>query len=116
MFRASKDSLDSLSRTDVQQQWGRVAASTLYEPRPIKTFCHVQRQKKFPEGVQKEILKQLDEGAPDSALAKHKKRVQKQRILQQTSNGSDAPRILGTLFIQDHTTSTLGNYATFQFL
>lgn len=51
------------------------------------------RQKKFPEVVQKEILKQLVEGAPDSALAKHKKRVRKQHILQQTSNGSDAPCI-----------------------
>ncbi|KAH6926655.1 hypothetical protein HPB50_020879 [Hyalomma asiaticum] len=72
--RTSKDSLDLLSCTDVQQQWGRTASSCLYEPRPVNTFCHVQRptQKEFPEDIQKEILKELIDAAPESALAKHK--------------------------------------------
>ncbi|KAH6935841.1 hypothetical protein HPB50_010804 [Hyalomma asiaticum] len=72
--RTSKDSLDLLLCTDVQQQWGRTASSCLYEPRPVNTFCHVQRptQKEFPEDIQKEILKELIDAAPESALAKHK--------------------------------------------
>ncbi|KAL1467594.1 hypothetical protein MTO96_042055 [Rhipicephalus appendiculatus] len=77
--RTSATSLDSLSCTDVQQQWGRASAASLYKPRPISLFCHVEQPqpRSFPEDIQAQIRKELIEAAKDSALAKHKTRTRK---------------------------------------
>lgn len=82
----------------------------------MNTFCHVQRptQKEFPEDIQKEILKELIDAAPESALAKHKTRTRKPHTLR-TSNASDVPHIFETLFTKDHANSLLSDYAKFQF-
>ncbi|XP_075540038.1 uncharacterized protein LOC142574935 [Dermacentor variabilis] len=97
--RTSATSLDSLSCTDVQQQWGRASAASIYKPRPISLFCHVEQLQPIsvPEDVQALIRKELIDAVPNSALAKHKTRARKS--IPFTSN-LNIVRAIDTIFTQ----------------
>lgn len=99
MYRTSATSLDALSCTDVQQQWGRASAASIYKPRPISLFCHVEQLQPIsvPEDVQALIRKELIDAVPNSALAKHKTRARKS--IPFTSN-LNIVRAIDTIFTQ----------------
>lgn len=114
-FRVSIERLDSLSCTDVQQKWGRESVKTLYEPRPVHEFCHVECREgsTFPPNVQDDIRKELIEAAPNSALAKHKQRQRKTR--EAAPHDDNAERVMDTVFAAEHVNPILRDYTEFRF-
>ncbi|XP_077541951.1 uncharacterized protein LOC144154112 [Haemaphysalis longicornis] len=112
--RSSADSLDTISCTDMQQQWGRLSAKALYEPRPVAAFCHVDKiqDKVIPQEIQDDMRKQLLEVAPDSALAKHKRRTRKPILAPHDAN---VARVMDSAFAPERVNPMLQKYTTFQF-
>lgn len=98
----------------MQQQWGRLSAKALYEPRPVEAFCHVEKpqHRLIPQEVQDDMRRQLLEVAPNSALAKHKTRV-RQPIL--APHDANVTRVMDSAFSPERINPVLRKYTTFQF-
>lgn len=66
-----KKDLRYFSCTDIEQQWGKISeayASSLYEVKPVREFCHVKPAKEIilPDDLAAEITKILLESSPAS--------------------------------------------------